>query len=108
MKKELSSKDCADSRAVATFETSSPASSQSSQRERLDEGGDGRGHPQHHLKAVLVGLAARSHRLAGLDIVAADAGQRRPDIGVLGAAENDPAVDGSSTQSLVPWKAFIN
>ena len=56
------------------------------------------GHPPLRLKAVLIRLAAR--RLDMLDILAADNARRRPDIGVFGAAANEPAVADRSTQSV--------
>ena len=42
-----------------------------------------------------------NRRLDRLDILAGDVGRRRPDTGVLGAAGNEPAVAGRSTQSVM-------
>ena len=42
-----------------------------------------------------------NRRLDRLDILAGDVGRRRPDTGVLGAAGDEPAVAGRSTQGLV-------
>ena len=42
-----------------------------------------------------------NRRLDRLDILAGDVGRRRPDTGVLGAAGDEPAVAGRSTEPLV-------
>ena len=55
-------------------------------------------------QSVAEELAAVRRRLAGRrrpDILAAERGRGRPDTGVLGAAGNEPAVGGRSTQSVV-------
>ena len=60
-----------------------------------------RGHevPQISVVFPLFPLCPR-RRLDMLDILAADDARRRPDIGVLGAAGKEPAVDDRSTQGL--------
>ena len=102
-------KDCADSRAVATFGLSFAANCPSIPSTWL-EPATGREKPLILTSMRSPGLAvavvlAKYRRLDRLDIHAADDGRRRPDTGVLGAAGNETAVAGRSTQSL-PQTAY--
>ena len=107
-------KDCADSRAVATFGLSFAANGQSILSTRPE--------PCQYISIAPIGCqrppiltsmrspglavaVVRLDRLDRLDILAADDCRRRLDTGFLGAAGNETAVAGRSTQSL-PQTAY--